>query len=674
MNTYNENLQSAVISSLQAQGLDQKTVQSQMNASMFTLYYAEGATVTGREKLATALLEMGDTAITKSAAVDNTNLSNNLLSSATQGNQYASQSISNTAIAAANVQVAANAVVKLSSDIGSIFSIVSSANFGSEIYTQVKEARHIMDNTAYHAELASQHAMEASIKASAVSASTVLDRAKGTNGQMKNLKKVLSADFDNAAQLVAADNAMLATKSAAEKVAEGDFEDISVDYKASTSAYKSLNRGLNLNLRVPAKDISATSFTVKFRAIRSPFENDKAVANYPVDKYYLMLVKESKQTTFSLSQAEYVLENQQERLVPVVLAQAATGDNAAPPSTTAAPTDTSKKSSGSQNISMVVNINSVDDGNGNTYVLQDTDGDTITTGTNYVVFVMAVYVDEYKRKVNVFDDFLSAPSQYFVLTNVLKPAENLAVKPSATGNTLTVTFNTNDNPNYKVQYRCMFLLMSNPLITAGLVTQNSVDAIRQDIEKLEEIAEQFDPKIEELQANILQLQQNLVTGATDTSKTDVQNQQAELSKLFTDRQKAIDNLAKEGVAPSKIGFIFNQDIAEHIPAANYIVAMLTLQPPAGATSAAPAEGSTPAGATEQPSPVPQLLWQAVIGPDTTDNFGNPLQPSLQYIPVVLTMSAEEEANMPRFTNNITDFENSAPFTPPSPTTTTNTNK
>lgn len=664
MNTYNENLQSTVISSLQAQGMDQKTVQSKMNASMFTLYYAEGATVTGREKLATALLEMTGTALTKAVAVDNANLSNNLLSSATQGNQYAAQSISNTAVAAANVEVAKNAVVKLSSDIGSIFSIVSSADFGTEIYTQAKEARHVMDNTAYAAELASQHSMEASIKASAVSAATVVDRAKGTNGQMKNLLKVLSTDFDNSAQVVGADNATLATKSAAEKIAEGDFEDISVDYRASTTAYKSLNRGLNLNLRVPAKDISATGFTVKFRAIRSPFENDKTLPNYPVDKYYLMVVKQSKQTTFSLSQAEYVLLNQQQRLVPVILAQPAAGDNQAPPSTTAAPNDTPKKASGAHTISMAVNINAVDDGNGNTYVLQDSDGDDITTGTNYVVFLMAVYMDEYKRRINVFDDFLSAPSQYFVLTNVLKPAAGLSVSPPAADNTRTLTFTTNDDPAYKVEYRCMFLLASdplNPLATAGLLTQKSVGAIKKDIEKIEEIAEQYDPQIEELQAKILQLHQDVVTGAAGATNTDAQNMQTELATLIKDRETAIQNLASETAPTSSIGFIFNQDIAENIPAANYIVAKPATDQPA--------EGNAPPASP--PSAVAPLQWQAVIGPDTTDNFGNPLQSTYQYIPVVLTMSAEEEDNLPRFTNNMTDFESTTPFTPPSPTTKTN---
>jgi hypothetical protein len=619
MNTYNENLQSAVVSSLQAQGLDQKTVQSKVNASMFTLYYAEGATITARENLEIALKDMLTAAIVKEVAVDNSNLSNNLLSSATQGSQYAALSNSNTSVAAANVQLAANAVVKLSCDIGSIFSIVSSADFGTEIHMQAKEARQLMDNTAYNAELASQLALEACIESSAVSASTVLDRAKSTNGQMNNLLKVLSTDFDNAAQLVATDNATRAAKSTAEKVAEGDFEDVSADYKASFTAYNSLNRSLNLNLRVPFDTITATGFTVKFRAIKSPFERDKAVAYYPVQNYYVIVVKESKQFTFSISAAEYVLMNQPKRFVPVTLPAKA-----------------------SPTVEVPIDINDFSDDEGS-YVLQDSDGDAITTGTNYVVYVMAVYLDEFKRKINVFDDFLSAASRSFVLTNALNAAQGLIVSAPANDNTLTLTFTTDNNPDFKIDYRCMFLLKHSEL-SVGLLSQKSVEAIKADIEILEEIAEQFDPQIDQLEARLSQLHQQQVVGNTDASGDDETQLQQELDKAVADRQAAISKVVNETPSASQIGFVFNLDIAEQVPAANYTVA-------------APAPG--------QRTNSNSVSWQVTIGPATTDNFGNLLLPGKHYIPVVLTMSVEEEVNLSRFTNALTDFDNTQSFAAPS---------
>src|SRR5579872_7202590 len=98
MNSYNENLRSTVISSLQRQELEQKKEKAKKNASMFTLYYAEGATITALEKLQAANNVLGTKTDAKKQAVISSNISNNLLSSATQANQYLKQSVSNTAV------------------------------------------------------------------------------------------------------------------------------------------------------------------------------------------------------------------------------------------------------------------------------------------------------------------------------------------------------------------------------------------------------------------------------------------------------------------------------------------------------------------------------------------------------------------------------------------------
>ena len=76
----------------------------------------------------------------------------NLLYSASQQKSYTAQSVTNAAVCAANVQVAANAVLRLSSDMGSIYSMLSAADFGSEIYLQSRTAYSIMNETAYDAE------------------------------------------------------------------------------------------------------------------------------------------------------------------------------------------------------------------------------------------------------------------------------------------------------------------------------------------------------------------------------------------------------------------------------------------------------------------------------------------------------------------------------------------
>ena len=51
-----------------------------------------------------------------------------------------------------NIQIAINATVLLASDMGSIFSIINTADFGSKIYTEVKTTYKKMNEIAYDAE------------------------------------------------------------------------------------------------------------------------------------------------------------------------------------------------------------------------------------------------------------------------------------------------------------------------------------------------------------------------------------------------------------------------------------------------------------------------------------------------------------------------------------------
>jgi hypothetical protein len=163
MNTYNDNLHAGVVDSLQNLDQDLKKINSQANAAMFTLYYAEGATITARNKLDTVKSKQSFVELVKGQAVKNSNISNNLLASATQANQYQKQSAANMATAASNVQIAANAIVRLSSDIGSISNIVQAADFDSEISDMADQTNHYIKRTAYDAEVASQSAMDASV-------------------------------------------------------------------------------------------------------------------------------------------------------------------------------------------------------------------------------------------------------------------------------------------------------------------------------------------------------------------------------------------------------------------------------------------------------------------------------------------------------------------------------
>lgn len=473
MNSYNENLRNSVVASLQSQELERKKIKGQLSASMLTLYYAEGATITANERLLAAQQVLRFKEKVKTQAVKASNVSNNLLLAENDINQYMKQSVTNASVAAANVQVAATAILKLASDLGGIFSIVNAADYHTDIYKQAKAARDYMNDTAYAAEFTSQLAMETTMLTSEVSFPTVLDDAKSMNTQMNNLLKVISDDYDAAAQTVTNDNAFEASLSADEKKAEGALEDISVDYQATDAAYNAVNWNLNLGLKAVAgqyaineapppppnmavakrvKGTKNTDFTVMFNLLTSPFEQLGEPPLYPVKEYRIIIVKDSNKTTFDLSAAESLLaDNNLCQCIPI-------GPVMAPPGA----------------VDPIQNIIKVEVEPGNTVYdivrsfniydypyghLIDSDGNIITIGTDYVIFVLAVLRDDYKKRINNFDDYLSAPSSSFHLTIVLQRAKDL--KANLVNNSITFQVaNDQESSDYKVEYRGMLIPMA----------------------------------------------------------------------------------------------------------------------------------------------------------------------------------------------------------------------
>ena len=402
MNSYNENLNSVVVTSLQSQSLEEKSIYSKQNASMFTLYYAEGATISAEEKLTADTVVLGIKKNTMVEAVKNTNLSNNLLASATQANQYYKQSINNMAVCAANIQVAANAIVRLASDVGSIFSIVHAADRNSDIFFDTNKVRALIDATAHSAEVASKLAMETSAYTSEVSVPTLFDKSKSANSAINNLLQITTTDFNNISTTVNADNANLALLSAKEKVAEGILEDISIDYKATKEAYNSTNSELNLDLWITKTPMSDTMYFVSFNQIDNPFDKVETIQDY-----HLIIVKDSKKATFSMSSAESIrMTGDTYQYIEV----------------------SSPNLNGVYGTSIdffnYFNLSDISDPS----PVIDSDGEKVALGMKYVVFVMAVYTDAYKREINNFEDFLSAPSREFTLTNTLTAVDESTIQ------------------------------------------------------------------------------------------------------------------------------------------------------------------------------------------------------------------------------------------------------
>ncbi|MBK8608706.1 MAG: hypothetical protein IPL84_01805 [Chitinophagaceae bacterium] len=434
MNSYNENLQAAVIASLQNQWEDLMRISSKTNAALFTRYYTQGDSLSAADKLAEAkVLQLYKESVKAQAVVDGS-ISRNMLLSATQANQYQQQTVSNSAIAAANVQVAAAAIVRLASDIGSIDNLVNATQIDDELSLLTSEVNKLISDTAYSSEFVSQIGMEASIAASKVSASAVLENAKIADATMDSLLKVVSADYDNISQEVVTENIALAGTIAQTKLADGNYLDSNAIQSAATDACTSTNNGLNLGLEaIPAKGNEGSQFNVCFKPLTNPFGTDGASGtglSGHVQQYYLFVVKAFRKSTFSISRAESIIQNTNGSFKAI---------------------DTTVFTGG-----MFSRIYSATD-------LTDTDGEKIGPGTNYVVFVLAVYHEEYKKYLNNYENFLTAPSIPFKLTSYLAKATSIAACASVKGKPKTIKFKVTEPKADKgsVEYRCLFLQLGD---------------------------------------------------------------------------------------------------------------------------------------------------------------------------------------------------------------------
>lgn len=517
MSSYNNNLRNVVVASLKDQELDIKQEFSQQNAATFTLFYAAGATITAEEKLREAEADQHDKARLKLLTDESGNISRSLLMAATQADNFVKRSQTNSAVCAANIQVAANAIVRLASDVGSIYSIINAADLGSNMYDEAEVVYNLMNATALAAEVASNTAMEASFNIAEVASSATLTKSKDTNAGMNKMIAAVSAGYTSSAQAVASKDDVRAAARAAEKDTESNFNDFVIDYVAASGVYYTMNKELNLDLIVNVTDNEPsspkkTALRITFDKLKNPFPNDlsinsglndllnnkaessvaaslqshpkagnqpdltlKIVDASPVSEYLIFFVKDESKYVFSIEVAEKIRETNPD---PVVNPKTSNGKfpyiclNKSIDIRAAAP-EVKNKSKSLKGMSCIIeDIKSV----AANYF--DSDGDPLAMGQKYVVFVMANYDEKYKKLLNDFNDYLSAPSPTFVIADYLPAAADASFQ---SGKREMVTFRgresvqTAPNPltgttsTIRINYRVMFLPIIKIDQSVGLV-------------------------------------------------------------------------------------------------------------------------------------------------------------------------------------------------------------
>jgi hypothetical protein len=824
MNSYSENLHSSVLASLESQEMNQKKLDSQLNSSMFTLYYAEGAEIVTNDKLLSVTKKYNQAQAVKEQAVKNKNISSNIVMSANQQNTYTAQSVTNLAVSASNIQIATNAIVRLASDMGSIFSIINAADYGTQIYQQSIEAYNLMNRTAYLAEVASQHAMEASSSIAEVSSSTVEDKAKATDASIDNLLKVANSDFTAMAAIVSAENDAKAIASVNTKSAEGIIEYNKVEFEAAKVAYKINNKRLNFNLRINVPKLFDDSYNVAFDYYKSPFNSDEKGMNTPslglenpVKSYNLFLVKDSKKSIFSTSAAEDLMSNalQHIQIIPptsnplnidesktnatiisdydlyfkalsaanvsktkeieakenvnktnaiVVTATKAKSDSdvsvqnaknevsqltkdldhakskvietsivakkdpknvdlakasalavknqenielllesailnevkavdsakVAADSLKIATTNATNAKAAATNASAKVvaddeevkkateiSAESKKQGfkNVKTLDLLDTDNEMIVLGEKYVIFLLTIFTEDFKKGINTYDDYLSAPSETFSLKKTLEAIKDVTIiqAPEKADNhdsglpTLSpqaIKFTVNKNDDHKItEYRCMFLPYPDNFFTNKeledleevieiSIIKKEMQSLKNDINQYtedlislkikisnlnDELTKPRDPKVdpEKTKAENAIIKStianyNLVDADVNSRLTIATNKLAQLNMAL---EKALSNIPIP--IKNKKAFFFNLKLAENVPFGNYSIA--------------------------EPISKDSLTYEVKIDFSTSDNFGNALIDDKPYIPVILSYYNGAETNKNQYNNSLSDWENEESF-------------
>ncbi len=626
MNSYNDNLRASTSNTLQALLLENKQLQNNLEAAELELYFSEGARVKAQDKLEDVKDLYDKQHLVKTQGVINDNIAVNMLASATSAEANTKKVISEVATAASNVEVAAKAIVQLASDLGGIYNMARTTTYKSpDIYKKCSNANDLISTTAYNAEVASDMAMTASKLAAEISAEAVLTQATTAKTSVDTLSTTVSTQFEATAKAREACVKDVDTTRNVEKQKEGIVADINADYRASWQSYDVTKSQLNYDLTV--SKINTYGFTVSFDEFNLPFDAAKKKHNQSEDQkffgrdqvstYYIMVVKASKRSQFGLSDAESVLFDKK-RYVKVE------------------PNSDYKKVRAMNLLSPLLAEDAKTDELPDVYYevpmyideIQDTDGNELLLGTEYVVFTYIEMSKDYKRMVGVIEDLMTSASKDFIITTkLMAPAE--PVVPTSNGSTqddvvveyTAITYDADtslitaviddvspvladeileESPRF--EYRCM-LLQNDPYVVHGLMSTDTLKTIETQVQQLEIIAEEYDPIIASTQTQINSHEANLIAidvkigeyeeqiealiNANETDKvepiakeladakkarrklkTDLTNLKKELSNLKAARKSQMADIKKN--YESHPAIFFNANIASEVSAANYM--------------------------------------------------------------------------------------------------------
>ncbi|WP_204346427.1 hypothetical protein [Psychroserpens algicola] len=437
MGKFNNSLSDAAKSLLNEQVLEQRKLNVQLEASVLSLFYMQGARVNDCNKVTES--EKADELLMKlkSQLTDTNEITKQLTESANEIQTSVEASVNCVAIMASNIQRAANAILKLAADVGSIYNIVNASDSGSDILNQIDTINSLIKKTAFNAQISSQRSMETSVLAAQMVPEVVVTHVEKIHLEAVKMLGDANKNESLLSEKVANNKSNLLKALSEEKTLGGRLQHTFVNCKGHLNTYDNINKTVNFGLNVITEGKSGNMFTIAFNNVESFFYNTTKAPFNGVKDYVLFFVKDKDKSAFSIAKAQELLHATGEGKKRFTIIEM-DGKNK--------PVSTDGK------IKKVIEFDEV----------LDTDGETLIRGNDYVVFLMIEFTDDYKKMRNDYSDVLSAPSLAFSMKYKLNSPEARSIKVmlKQPGSTIdgVLTFEVNQiSTAFTPEYRCYFL-------------------------------------------------------------------------------------------------------------------------------------------------------------------------------------------------------------------------
>ncbi|MCF6437572.1 hypothetical protein [Pseudoalteromonas sp. MMG022] len=398
MNTYSENLQKTVSSTLGGLYAEEQKIQSDQRSAEYNLYYAQGALISCGDHKAHTHEQLTAARMVNEQAVLCDNIVINLAETATEQQSNTTTAISNVATAAANIKAASNSISKIAANVGSALNIALASCYNTDIYKKTQQANHFISETANEAEYTSQLAMEASSKSSELMSSDVVANVTTSKNALEALLTELNDEVAKLTTQYESDQLTENDDKKAERKAEGVLKDAKSELLGVEDSIATANNKLNLELTctLTPEDGAIEVSSAEYLAPFNPNPANLPAIPSATSQQFVFFAKASTQSSITLEQIETLFGEYYRA-----------GGNA-DQTTPANRFYLMATSDGQQHLSITEHYAGSNNSN-----LVDIDGHPIALGQQYIAYVYVVLNLDYQRYIGVYNNVISSPSASF---------------------------------------------------------------------------------------------------------------------------------------------------------------------------------------------------------------------------------------------------------------------